>query len=132
VARELVESAAVAAADERWLAAFHRRDVAGLVELYTEDVVLLPDGEPAIVGRPAARAAHEAFFERWEARQEIDNTEIVVAGDWAFMRGSWLLTLEPRAGGDETRVRGKHLVIWRRQPDGAWKVARDIWNADAR
>jgi ketosteroid isomerase-like protein len=131
VVRDASDAAAeIAAAGERWLAAFHREDVEALVELYDPAAVLLPDAAPEVEGRAAIRAWHGAFFAAWRARQAIENSEIVVAGPWAFMRGRFELALAPRGGGAPAVVRGKHLVVWTRDGAGAWRVARDIWNAD--
>jgi uncharacterized protein (TIGR02246 family) len=133
VARELRDdddTAAIEAAEERWLAAFRREDVEALVELYSGDAVLLPDGEPEVVGLAAIRDSHARFFARWRARHTIENAEIVVAGEWAFMRGKFVLDLAPRNGGSRRILRGKHLVVWQRGAGGGWRIARDIWNAD--
>ena len=35
------------------------------------------------------------------------------------------------APGDSTRVGGKALVVWKKQPDGIWRRARDMGSADA-
>jgi ketosteroid isomerase-like protein len=123
-------AAEIAAAGARWLAAFHREDVEALLQLYDDGAVLLPDGAPAVEGLAAVRAWHAAFFAAWRARQSIENSEIVVAGGWAFMRGRYELELVPRGGGGPTSLRGKHLVVWTRDGAGGWRVARDIWNAD--
>jgi uncharacterized protein (TIGR02246 family) len=120
--------AAIAAADERWLAAFNRADVEGMMALYAPDAIIMPDGEPTRVGREAIRLWQEDYFRRFSGRQTIDNEEIVAARDWAYMRGNWEVTLTPRDGGETVTERGKHLVIWRRPPGGSWLVARDMWN----
>ena len=39
-------------------------------------------------------------------------------------------TLTPKAGGEPTEDSGKWLGILKRQPNGSWKVHRDIWNSD--
>lgn len=117
--------------DRTWIAAFNARDVDTIVSLYTDDVIVMPPGEPTLHGREAVRRWLEAFFERHTARQSLVNDEVVVAGAWAWMRGHFTLLIEPLDGSGERRQKGKHLVIWRRQGDGSWMAARDIWNLDA-
>jgi ketosteroid isomerase-like protein len=62
---------------------------------------------------------------------EIDQSEIsaTVLGDVLIERAAVSVKLEPRKGGtpiyDETRI----LSVWRRQPDGAWKLWQLIWNS---
>lgn len=124
------DSATIAAREERWLAAFNSTDVDSLVGLYAGDAILMPEGEPIVAGSDAIRAWFEDSFARAVTRQTIHNDEIVVTGDWAYMRGRWTLTTMLRDGGEARRLKGKHLVIWQRQGDGSWKVARDIWNSN--
>jgi ketosteroid isomerase-like protein len=30
----------------------------------------------------------------------------------------------------ETTDKGKYVTIWRKQPDGSWKVVEDMFNSD--
>jgi ketosteroid isomerase-like protein len=34
------------------------------------------------------------------------------------------------AGGPEMKDAGKYVAIWKKQQDGSWKLAVDIWNTD--
>jgi len=36
-----------------------------------------------------------------------------------------------RRSGERLLDSGKYLVVFRRQPDGAWRYATDMWNSDA-
>jgi ketosteroid isomerase-like protein len=36
----------------------------------------------------------------------------------------------PGSDGSIVEIDGKHLSIWKRQPDGNWKIAVDMFNAD--
>ena len=125
------EARVVEEIDRRWIAAFNAGDVDTVVSLYTDDVVVMPPSEPSLHGREAVRQWLEAFFENHTARQSLINDEVVVIGDWAWMRGHFTLVIERRDAPGEVRHEGKHLVIWRRQEDGSWMAARDIWNLDA-
>jgi len=42
----------------------------------------------------------------------------------------FILKLTPVAGGAVTEYVGKGMHIYRRQGDGSWKIAEDIWNSD--
>jgi len=35
----------------------------------------------------------------------------------------------PRGGDATIKEDGKHIVVYRRQGDGSWKVFREIWNS---
>lgn len=121
---------AIAALHQDAVPLFNAKDVDALLELWTDDGVYLPPGEPALHGKDAIRG----YYERFQGTVEsLVSDEIEVAGDWAYERGS-VTVLAPPASGEgagPTRVSAKYLDIWRRQPDGSWKVARAIWNLDA-
>jgi len=125
---DAAQARAILAADERWIEAFNRADVDALVALYAPDVVVMPPDRPDLHGRAAVADWLREFFAEQRATQTLVNDEVVVAGDWAFLRGHFELTIAAREGGRPARVRGKHLVVWRRDSGGAWLAARDLWN----
>ena len=43
--------------------------------------------------------------------------------------GNYTMTLRP-AGADPIRDEGKYVVVYRRQADGSWKAAADIFNTN--
>ena len=51
-----------------------------------------------------------------------------MAGDWAFHLSEYVLKIMPKGDGEAMEERGKIIVIYQRQPDGSWKIAREIWN----
>ena len=53
-----------------------------------------------------------------------------MVGDWAFERANYTFRLTPVAGGAAMQENTKNLRILQRQPDGSWKIAREIWNSD--
>jgi ketosteroid isomerase-like protein len=52
--------------------------------------------------------------------------EVTVSGDYAFQRGTYQYDMRPRTGGAAARTSGKLMGIFRRQPDGSWKIYRGI------
>jgi uncharacterized protein (TIGR02246 family) len=124
------EAAAIRATDQAWLDAAEARDVTRIVSYWSEDAVLMPPGRPPLVGRDAIREfvqealATPGFSIRWQPGEP----QVAASGDMAFSTG----TNEVRytdADGNEVVERNKGVVIWRKQADGSWKCAVDIWNA---
>ena len=76
----------------------------------------------------AVRAGHGALeFEEFT----INNEELEVFGGFGLARGNYSYVMTPKAGGQTVAFEGKYLTIFRRQPDGSWKVYRDCFNANA-
>ena len=49
--------------------------------------------------------------------------ETLVDGNVAVQRGAYVETVQPQSGAAIT-LRHRFLAVWRRQPKGAWKLAR--------
>ena len=105
-------------------------DAAGLASLYTNDAVLMPPNEAAVTGNQAIESWFQTTFDQFTTEFTVASEELEVVGDWAFDWGAYMTALTPRAGGEPTEDRGKYIVILRKQVDGSWRIAHDIWNSD--
>ena len=105
-------------------------DAAGLASLYTNDAVLMPPNEAAVTGSQAIESWFQTTFDQFTTEFTVASEELEVVGDWAFDWGAYMTALTPKAGGEPTEDRGKYIVILRKQVDGSWRIAHDIWNSD--
>ena len=106
-------------------------DAERITSLYTHDGIVMYPDQPPVVGRPAITEYFKGFFSVFEAVDfQLASSEIVVAGDWAYDRGTYHWEARPKKGGAPMADDGKYLVILRREPDGRWRVARDMDNSD--
>jgi len=122
---------AIAALQKGTIAASMAFDVNALLDLWTDDAVLLPPRHEPIVGKAALRR----FLE--EKRQQYANydmlaydeewNEVMVVGEYAYQWGMVSFRMKPTTGSEiEAAV---HAVrILKREDDGYWRVARTIWN----
>ena len=100
-----------------------------LSKLYTDDAVLMPENEPAVQGRTQLKAWFDTFPK--VTRFTLDNQEIDGRDDLAFVRGTFSMTIEPEDAPGPVDTVGKFLEIRRKQPDGSWPMAVDIFNHDS-
>jgi ketosteroid isomerase-like protein len=96
---------------------------------YAEDAVLYPPGSEPVSGSEAIRALWRALASSGEVTLGLAPEDIQQHGDAAVEIGRWTLDVVPAAGGAAARDHGRYIVIWKRQPDGAWRAVRDIWNS---
>ena len=114
-------------AAERSLAqAFESRDLTAWVDSYTDDAIFVGPGAPAIEGRTALLevAPHISM-----SSLEIEVQSTFGSGDFAATcgRASWVSG--PKGSAAPT-VRRRFLMVWRRDGDGAWRIAREMLNED--
>src|SRR5919198_6407063 len=113
--------AAIQAVNQQWETNFKNRDAAGLAALFTENGVRMPQGGPTTIGWPAHEAAYrQEFADVWQTQCDavIRTDEVVVAGEYAFARGTDTLTQQ--RNGQQVEETGKWLAIYRRAPGGPW------------
>ncbi len=113
-----------------WSAGWDNSDTEALLSLYTDDPVLMPQGQPAVIGKNAIRSLYQSFFEAFTVKGKGKVVEVVVSGDLGYFWSSYTLTATPKAGGDHIKDEGKSVFIVRRQVDNSWKIARLIDNSD--
>jgi ketosteroid isomerase-like protein len=87
-------------------------------------VQLAPSGEPAV--GPAKVAASQVAT--GVLSREPRHAEVSDAGDWGWTWGDW--QLHERGAGGLRLAHGRYLNVWRKQPDGSWKVRADFGAAD--
>lgn len=114
-------------------AAYSAGDAKALAALIDRDAVFLPPaGEPAIIGAQKIAARYTAFFEKTHSTFELQPGKIEICGRWAFLNGSWQRKDSARQGGPVMQHGGHYLMVLKKQSDGSWKIARDIWNDAAK
>ena len=108
--------------------ALNTADVETLLELHTDDAVILKPHQRPEVGKQVMRSSLEALFQRFEVEESRDISEIEIAGEWAFVWGTYRSTLTPGSGGAPSVETGKYIEVLRKPAAGGWKFARTIWN----
>jgi len=121
-------SPAIDRANNSWLADMQSGNADGLTEAYAEDgLFILPDGK-TIMGRKAVRDFYAA---RAASKVSIIGGAIHSLGrsaagpDLVVEWGKGDLRLRRPDGAVQVRG-GPYLTVWRRQPDGGWRIVRNL------
>ncbi len=107
------------------------KDLDRYVSFYADDASLFWPGVPMVTGRAAIREFMGAFLSMpaFSLIFETAKVEVSGAGDLAYSYGTNRVTLVDPAG-NRMKDRGKYVTVYRKQPDGSWKVIADIGNSD--
>ena len=116
---------AVEAGNRAFIAAFLRGDSAAVSQLYTEQAQVIAPGAPVARGRAAIAAAWQKTIDAGVEDLALETEDVESAGDLAVETG--IVRLVARGG---AVTLGRYVVVWKRE-GGAWKLHRDIWNAES-
>jgi ketosteroid isomerase-like protein len=124
---------AIRIAVDEFTKSYNSGDLKNLTSIFAEDLIDMSAGGPTRRGEEARKhfvsrvsSTHQEF--RPHLVIEID--EIQVAGSWAYQRGSLVVTLQPKAGGETSYIRQRYLEIWRRDAANNWKIAIEMDNSE--
>ncbi len=102
-------------------------DIKRVTAAYAPDAVLIQNFAPAVVGHEAIAEFMQAQFETASIRLSLSSQEVVFpSAGRAVDRGTYTSTIAMRSGTTAREDQGDYVVVWERQPDGAWKLAFDV------
>ncbi len=122
---------AIDAAMARYIGAVTRGDTAVIAASLTDDpVIVLPSG-PALKGKSEVTRMFAGMFVTSPVKAlEPTRADLKVTGDVAVETGTFEVRMQP-AGGKQMIDKGQYMIVWQRQPDGSWKMARGFNRSDA-
>ncbi len=113
------------------VAASGGRDVERILSYWTDDAVVLPPGLPAVVGKAALRQYVGGSMQIPGFKITWTSTDVTFSpnGNLAYMFSRNAVTMNA-PDGTPTTTGGRAVTIWRREPDGEWRCAVEIWNEE--
>ena len=123
-APQFADPSVITSRSDTWDAALNAKDVDALVELYTTDARLMPPNDEAMTGHDAVRSMFGGMIDAGISG-ELTTVKAMVSGDIGYRVGIFKLQ-----SGDGVVDTGKFMETWRRDEDGQWRIANDIWNSD--
>ena len=110
--------------------AARERDLEAWLGLFAEDAVVMPAGEPPIVGKAAIVEWGRQVFDAFTIQAVHTPIESRVQGTLVISRGKAKGRMVPRREGDAVPFDNTYLHIYRRQPDGSLRYWWGAFNAD--
>ena len=123
-ASEAEEAARVAitAETQAFAQAFREGNVEAILSKMTDDAVIT-----TVQGDVRGRVALEKFYSDFYAAGSVTSLRVTpeplqIDGDLAIEAGGYEETIV--MSGQTMDVSGSYLMVWQRQPDGAWRISR--------
>lgn len=106
------------------------KNQADFLAFYASDAVAYPPGAGTVSGHAAISAFLDAVFKDTAFAATFQPAAVDVSADGSM--GTTLAIADITTTGPDGKPVTEHVRdfhVWRRQPDGSWKLTVDIWNA---
>lgn len=106
-----------------------KRGLEGWVSFFADDAVMVPSQGDVIKGKEAIRGAMRTLFDykefslRWEPLSANLSDDLSMA----YTYGEYIRTYLDN-NNNLNKSTGKYTTIWKKQPDGEWRIVLDIGN----
>jgi uncharacterized protein (TIGR02246 family) len=122
---EANDRAAIAALLGQYERALNTSSTDAVMPLYAPDGVFMDCFSPSAVGSDAVRREYDVVFKALTLRVKFQIIEImVIDAEWAFARTNSAGMVTIHATGVSKAEGNQELFIFRKFPDGSWKIAR--------
>ena len=110
---------------EKWKLDFNAGDASQVCALFAPDLISNFRGQPEDTYNSLCANMQSAVTDPAKTyHYDLEIKEILVSGDLAVVRLVWTLKVRPKDGGPAQITREPGMDIFRRQPDGTWKISR--------
>jgi len=119
-----LEQAKIATVRQAWMQTVRDGDANRLMNFVTDDVVaVLKDGR-CICGKEALRDVLQHIFGMYDVERKILSSRLMTRDWWAIELDELESAMTPVNNEREIYAHVKTVIVYRRQADGEWKVAR--------
>src|SRR5688572_29985603 len=112
------------------IAATVARDPVALTDFWADDAIRLGVGAPPDIGKKAIRASNErqTANKSFKVLSYVPETKdfTFLDGGWATEWRTYTASYLESPGGEAKHARGTVLVVFKKLPDGSWKIFRSM------
>ena len=120
---------AVAAVRDAWASALASQSLEEAIPLYTADAVFLAPDAGRVAGRESISGLVVKVFASFRAHITLTSRSVHCSGALCVDEGSYEEQLTAKADNSAHSVAGNYLNVLRRDPDGTWRIADQVWTA---
>jgi ketosteroid isomerase-like protein len=100
---------------------------AAFAKWFAPDAVTLSNGKAPVTGQPAIAASATWTPSEYQLTWSPEGGRMGPQGDMGFTWGHYEGRAKDRDGSPIIHT-GRYMTVWKKQPDGSWKVALDASN----
>jgi len=108
---------------------FTNGDADKLAEMYTDSAKLSPNGSQFIIGRDSIKSFWKEDFKSSKVLK-METLVLTINGDENYIYETGKAFSEILYNDSVYHARVKYINVWRKQPNGDYKLDVDFWNKD--
>ena len=117
---------AVRDADAEWSKVAGAKDLDKTVSFYADDAMILPPNQAMVTSKTGIRDLWKGFLDSLtDISWKTTRVQMAKSGDMGCLIGTYAWTMK-----DGSKDKGKYCEVWKKQADGKWKVATDMFSSD--
>lgn len=116
--------------EAQWVKDIRAKDLEKWVDHYAEDGSILLPNSPPVTGKDNLRASIKGRINDPNYSLVWRPEKIEASGRLAYVRGTYIITRTDRKTKEPITDQGKYLTVYRKEPDGSWKVIEDMPSSD--
>ena len=117
---------AIDAGNAAYIAAFKQADAKALSQVYDAQGSRLNEGGVVVRGRAAiVKDVGDFVSQVGPVRVTLESKELWLIDNHAYETGIWSYGFQPQ-GKAEQHIGGHYVTVWKKQPDGGWKIWADM------
>jgi len=109
-----------------FLGAIKAKDFATAKAAYASDAVMVLPGDAPFKGAAVIAAEYDEFAADPAGKFDAANESTVVGADMAYSQGTYAVTYTDSKTKKVENGQGYYLMVYRKQPDGSWKIVQDV------
>lgn len=119
-----VQQAKIAALRQEWIQAVRDENASRLCDLTTDDVVTVMKDGRCVNGKEGLRAMLQHVFSLFDVERKTLASGVIIRDNWAIELDEMDSTITAVSTGMDVRAHLKTIIVYARQHNGDWKVAR--------
>jgi uncharacterized protein (TIGR02246 family) len=123
---------AIKADEAKWNQEVNAKDTEGLAGHYADDAFFVAPGMAPAEGSTAIRQfyANASTDPALDVEVASDKVDVAASGDLAYSRGHFTEKYTDKKTGKVMSDKGSYLSVYKKQPDGSWKMVEDFAAVD--
>jgi ketosteroid isomerase-like protein len=118
---------AIAKLRDEWVQDLRTKQLEPILKLYTSDASFLQPNGDRLTGSAALRSLFQTIMTTFNSDLTLHSRELEASGDLAYDSGDFEETLTAISTGAKINSKGSYIMIFKRQPNGAWLIVQQMW-----